>query len=473
MNDGRIPAGSTRPNPNSRLKAGQPLRALPQDQLVQAVLHPHQLAGRETIRQLLTALDTATDLRDYFELQVELFQHIHRVETHRAASSRALKRLRKGGQLQAEAPKLLTNGDPNDSGTWLFEGLVSERLARQLRTVGDGLAWQSLGYDRRLILALAGNERPGPIVDKVGLKAEIAEVNEHSSQGRFALMHDLTNCLRISDLSVIGTGPEIALREVKTSGRTPAAQRDRAQTAVNAVTSGGQLPGRIPGSSLVVLGTEFRTDLGLVSDAIDLARQRGYQGITVGEGRAVFVASVLDMDRLYGNTAEQAVKDMAQSKSATFRRAGIDKATHHQIANSGDTAGRSALTAPVSIFPLDVDDRTDLICDMVTVEVTASVDALVQQLESRGLEAEVLYPPHTQMVPPASDVLRLRFGSRFLTVHASSMNQMLFELLKPSAWAEGIFELLASEDAPTHPELVFSNEPRSWSQRDRVRKRAR
>ena len=48
----------------------------------------------------------------------------------------------------------LNRRDPGTIEAWAFEELVFERIARQLRVVGDGLAWRRFGYDRRIIFVL-------------------------------------------------------------------------------------------------------------------------------------------------------------------------------------------------------------------------------------------------------------------------------------------------------------------------------
>ena len=80
------------------------------------------------------------------------------------------------------------------------------------------MAWRRLGFDRRYILAYSRNADPGPITARLeGLRAEVKEVFRlWNSLGQFALLHDLTNCLRIGDLTVFGgTAPEV--RDVKSN----------------------------------------------------------------------------------------------------------------------------------------------------------------------------------------------------------------------------------------------------------------
>jgi hypothetical protein len=43
---------------------------------------------------------------------------------------------------------------------------VCERVDRQLRSIGDALAWQVFSYDRRVIIAFSRNQVPGPMAGR-------------------------------------------------------------------------------------------------------------------------------------------------------------------------------------------------------------------------------------------------------------------------------------------------------------------
>jgi hypothetical protein len=67
---------------------------------------------------------------------------------------------------------------------------------------------------------------------KEGLPYELGRIKElWESDGHFALHHDLTNCLRIADLTEFTDGGGL-LREIKRRPHTEKAQMDRAQAAV-------------------------------------------------------------------------------------------------------------------------------------------------------------------------------------------------------------------------------------------------
>ena len=68
--------------------------------------------------------------------------------------------------------------------------------------LGDGIAWRASGYDRRYVIAVSSNASPGPMAGKSGLpQASWGATVEVRNRGSFGLLHDLTNCLRIGDIT--------------------------------------------------------------------------------------------------------------------------------------------------------------------------------------------------------------------------------------------------------------------------------
>lgn len=235
-----------------------------------------------------------------------------------------------------------------------------------------------------------------------------------------------------------------------------------AQSAVDAIMAGGSLPGSEGGARLQQLSTPFKADLRPVGDAIRLARARGAQGIGLPEGRMLFATSLADLVRHHGNDYEAAATAVREARGAAIRRGRLDRATAHWIGNSGDTAGRSPVSAPIGIFPISSADRAALICDLLTVECVLAVDQLTGELEAHGLAVTSLLPEADQQVAPGADVLQIRYRDRALVANSSTTQQMPFEFLRPSTWCAGVLEVLKLPVLPTHPVMVFADEAKHW-----------
>lgn len=446
----------------STIKPGQPLVALGEENSRAVLMHPAQQEMAETVAQLITWLRACETPEDCFEFQSYLFGFLYEVEERRGQCSKVLKRLRRADSLPANVPTP-PSGDPTKLETWELEAYVFERLARQLRTVGDGFAWTCFGYDRRVILALSRNESPGPMYGKDGLPFELGAIQElWETKRHFALHHDLTNCLRIADLTEFTADGKRLFHEIKAKPRTDTRQLERAQAVVDAVNSGGVLPSSTGDSRLVELEEPYVTNLKPLNDLLQLAKRNGCHGMKLPQGRAIMASSLPAMIRRFGNDMDEGGRFLHSTRQQAYKRARIDKAMHHIQGYSGDTASRSPIMAPWPIYPFMPIDCAALVCDLLLFDITVSADALVESLERAGLPGEVLLMPADVKLEGDMPVVRARWRDRTITWHAHGLSQLLYELAEPDSLARGIRELIQMNDPPDLPEVIYKDEAASW-----------
>src|SRR5437870_2112559 len=97
---------------------------------------------------------------------------------------------------------------------------------------------------------------------------------------------------------------------------------------------------------------------------------------------------------------------------------------HHIKGYSGDTASRSPVMAPWSIYPFSPPDCVGLICDFLFFDTTVSADALVESLERVGLRGEVLLPQVHGKLEGDMSVVRAYWRDRAITWHAHGLSQL-------------------------------------------------
>jgi hypothetical protein len=328
--------------------------------------------------------------------------------------------------------------------------------------VGDGLAWRCFGYDRRMILTLSRNDSAGPMYGKKGLPYERRRIEEiWESDHHFALHHDLTNCLRIADLTEFTDGGGALLREVKAKPHTEKKQRDRAQ-AVDAIMQGAPLPGDRPDARLVELAELYLTSLKQLDDLIQLAKRHGCRGMKLSQGRALMASSLSTFMQRWGNDPEEGAHVLESTRQRAIRRAGIATTLHHIEGYSGDTASRSPIMAPWSIFPFSPADCAGLICDFIVFRTTVSAQALIDSLERGGLRGELLLANADTQLRGDVGVVRAHWRDRCLTWHAYGLNLLLYELAEPDTLARGMHEVLVMDDPPAEPVMVYTGEAATW-----------
>jgi hypothetical protein len=404
-----------------RLRAGTPIVELSVEQLGAVFDHPAQRRTVQVVTDLIVQLRACGRPSDFFELQASLFLHAYEIDSRRASCVQMVKRLRGGRGLPQDAPEPPEVGDPSDAAAWEFEVFVHERLFRQFRAVGDGFAWAVFRYDRRVIAALASNASPGPLVKRVGsadesngLLRELETVQDiWEERHNFALLHDLTNCLRIGDVTEVDSEGNYFLHEVKNNTRNRSrVQDERMRSAAQSIEHGTPLPGRK--MRVVELKEPYRTDLGTLDDLVELANRRGSRGAKLSEGRAIIVTSIAGLANRSGGVIDTGTQIMTSARANALKRAGIDGDLHHLRCTSADQAARSPLLAPWSIYPLSPAVCAALICDLVKFETVLSTDSLIGCLERHGLSVELLIARTSGALNPKEPVLRMR------EIHASS-----------------------------------------------------
>ena len=134
------------------------------------------------------------------------------------------------------------------------------------RCVGDALAWRVFGFERRNIIALCQNDPPGVWAGKTGAAAELDAIEQaYRQNGQFAILHDLTNCLRIGDVTIFRNDGSRETIEVRSNPqRSKSVQQRRIQAANDALQNAAPLPGKDRRARLFDLDMPFKTHLDLL-----------------------------------------------------------------------------------------------------------------------------------------------------------------------------------------------------------------
>ena len=331
-------------------------------------------------------------------------------------------------------------------------------MCRQLRAVGDALAWRASGNDRRYVLALSNNPPAGPMASKDGLGHEIGAVVEMRAQGNFGLLHDLTNCLRIADITQFSGNGKL-LYEIK---KNPKAKRGpqlrRMSAAIEAVMNGGELPG-IPGSAFVQPTAICRTHVGTLRTTIADAQQHGLAARALPGRRALIVLSSPGLGR---SVTTLGPADWVSKRAAALQSAGLLQATHHISLNSAvRNRDHVPSVVPFALYPLPSAQCALLICDYIVFEVVIDPQSLVGALARHGIAAEAPLALASTALSAGDTVLSMRKGSRGMTLSPGGLYELLMEFYDVGTWAAAVAEILEALESPRHPVAVFAT-TRVW-----------
>jgi hypothetical protein len=446
--------------------------------------HPRHYAAQKSLTEMIRQLRECSNIEDGYIFQRALADHILAVETDRNALSQAVKRLRVGKSPQPGAPEPQSSLDPATIWAWQLERDICERIGRQYRCVGDALAWRVFGFQRKHIIARAQNAPPGIWAGKVGLARELEAVEEARANGHFAILHDLTNCLRIGDVTVF-TDDGFETREVKSDpDRRSPAQLRRIRAADAAVRDGGPLPGTDRRARLFDVNVQFKTHLNVLRLGADRAFTDGFFTAKLPGDRVLMVSD------LYGYSIQKQGEDewaerLERKHTAALRRAGIGTDRTWNIhATSMDNVSRDPARVPFAAYPLNPATCARIIGDLTIFHVETSSAALEESVRAAGIEAEWVRPPGGRELAPGEVLMNMISRVRSpapaavsaamhrgpltmehvstLQLRRSGLDQYLVEMIDQDIWIEGIRYMLANNQLDGRVWPHYRGEYRVW-----------
>lgn len=442
-------------------------------------VHPRHEAAQKALPDLILQLRAAANVKDGYEFQQELIAHVRETEEARNAFSKAVKRIEDGKSPQLDAPEPQSGRDPSLLETWRFERDVCERVARQFRCVGDALAWRVFGFERRNIIALCQNAPPGVWAGKTGASAELDTVEQaYRQDGQFAILHDMTNCLRIGDVTVFGGDGSRETIEVKSDPqRSKSPQQRRIRAAKNALENAAPLPGNDRRARLFDLDVQFKTHLDLLALGTERAAREGIFAARVRGDRALMVTDIYGCSQ-QGWTDEEFAEQLDRKFSAARRRAGLGPRQRSDVhATSLDSVSRDPQRVPFAAYPLHPVACARLIGDLAVFTVETSGPALVRSLGNAGFKTRWVRPPEAVGdLAPGEVVMELTVitGSQLLPnglraeatstlqMRRSALDQYLIELVDQATWTEGMKRMIADPSAQGRPWPTYRGEYRIW-----------
>ncbi len=409
--------------------------------------HPEQLSAESAIEELIRHLRGCTTAEDYDDLQRALFQATYVTDQKRATVARNVKRQERGR--------------PTPAGNWALELYVADRVARQLRCVGDAIAWRCYGFDRLPMIALSNNQPPSPLVGKEGLGYELgAAVESFEQRGNFTLLHDLTNTLRVGDITEFTPGgPRVGEIKASTAGASSqraARQRQRLEQAIAAVNDGSPLGPS--GRTLVRTNVSLRTQLDQLSALIDRSRDERFVVEAVGEQLVVTVLRIDGPDLDVSEQHEIAAHVEALQEGA-LSDAGLLDVRHRLRVHGTDHRDATAAVAPYSIFPFKPDVCAGLVTDRIVVVATLGWDQLASEFQRVGWTTSCPLPESNSSLPP--DVLVASKGRATVTVHSTAILQALLEMHQIPAFVAGLVDA-AERQHEGGAVIAFDNEEAVW-----------
>jgi hypothetical protein len=303
---------------------------------------------------------------------------------------------------------------------------------------------------------------------KDGVAAERDFIQDRwRTEGEFALHHDLTNTLLISDATIFHRDGGASLHEVKAGKAKNARQKSLRVGTQHALAEGGALPS---GFHMLESGIPYRTRLDGLREVLDHARQRtGVQGGVISAGRAVVAVNQFTAVNHYTGSD---VADRVVTEYERYRRKIRAGAPKHVLGMwSLDLVAKSVTRPPWAIYPVPADVAAGLITDAIVFAVLMSPDVISAALAEAGVASQWLQPLD-RPVDLDRPLLAVASSTRLVSATKltwSSLNpeavfSLMLELVDLPTWSSQVaWSLKQDVSRDVRPWPLFKDEGKVWA----------
>ena len=265
----------------------------------------------------------------------------------------------------------------------------------QLRSIGDGIAWRFLNYDRAALRLLAEHAYVSVPEMGAGLHEEMKKFQSLVDEGYSVLMNSITNFLRVGDVTIYDkTTDKFELVEVKAGmQQTPRTLR---QGKYMALIQEGLDEGShsIAGATLTKMMSKapLLTYVRSVESTMAKAEQKLGSSRLFGEYLSV---GVFALRKIIDNCSED---DMQRLQETIIKRcmSVIRRKTDIPLplmTNIFPMLHFSPILAPYAVFPIDQNRRFELLTGDFWVISQLNISGLARWLENRGWETRIVSLP--------------------------------------------------------------------------------
>lgn len=316
-----------------------------------------------------------------------------------------------------------------------------------LRSIGDGMAWRFLNYDRTILRLLAEHAPVAIPQPNKGLFSEIQELLRMAyEENTPVILNAITNFLRVGDLTKRDpVSGQVSVVEVK-SGTTTTARTERQRNHLNAVQDGLDSGVHLMGGEAIrslVARRPLRTHVHSVERAMKEAKAKFGSSRLFGDFLSVAVFHQQSIVNELRDDEWELTRTPHMDRLKAVRKYNTDIATEPM--NSLFSLTRfSPNMAPYSVFPIAKDLRLGLMTGEFIILSMVNVTGFARWMRGRGWHAEVINPPEEFLESDAPTMLPiLRAGKGQLSVE---VDFTLFHIAAAEFWMPESLETAIETD---------------------------
>lgn len=351
---------------------------------------------------------------------------------------------------------------------------ANDLVIAALRDVADGIVWRLFNYNRAILYLLADKQASGPLRPDSGFLHNLYELTDvFLNEDSIAVLNDITNFLRVGDVTTVNSDGSIELIEVKGTRRKRGGrisrQKEKMEEIVNFVNTG---VAEYDGKSFKIIdsNTRLRNHLGILRNVIPKTKSRGYNSELIGNYLIIECADfrkIQNADSLitYLESRHKGVKDQWEKNNDFL----IDHWAIEKVQGSKNLA-------PYSVFPFSEEICTDILCGRMMIHYIINYTEIYRIFEKHGWHVvDTLFQKIENLTKlKGVDAIRredfvnepfvtVKKGPLTCAIPPGMLGRIAYELLSPKAIIDELEKTLAEGPKDYDLELInFIHDKDIW-----------
>ena len=434
-------------------------------EMARGIWSPHMLSWRDVVEDYLYISRKRIDNKYcMFKLQLNIFQdivaNIKSIDDYKRLDTKITKDEKEG---------TITKDDFENQKEHNNSNIYSDTIVNKaLREIVDGIVWKYFNYNRALLYMLADKQPIETIRPDEGTFNNLYEFADvFLENDAVAIYNDITNFLRIGDVTKITKDNVIEIIEVKANkkrGGRITRQKDKMSEIVQFFNTGIT---NYDGKMLKVVDSNLKqnNNLSLLYNAIKKAKYSGYESLLIGK---YLILQVVDQSKIkddtfisYFESRHKAVQgEWKKSNDFIIRSFFIDKMEY------------SKNCAPFGIYPFDVETCTDIMMGKLMISAHLNFTEVLRIIKRAGWQIvdSIIFKSEKEFIAlndtDIKDIsyLKVRKGPFTFEVPPSLIARIHYELLSPNTMIAHFEELYKMGPQKDFDYLLtnFTDEQRIW-----------